>query len=331
MAFKLMSCPYCGTDIDDSESEFSVCGRCGKRIYSDRANLKAFIPEGEYEDSFKEAVECMVDERVAKALAIADELLEIMPGNPDVLMLRGAVNAYMGEDGKAFNDWKAGLGKLENYTNSDAYMCLVSKSVADLLYYKEVEFIEFDHIRYIDSLSEEFDGFLKTPCKFVLYFTIFLDYIHRIRHDDEVDREDLEDVLPDMITRLVSYHRNPKCLTDIVDYYLKRLGYDNETYEDDDMTSWHVYYLLSEGIKSRLSTLTREHLESIRDHWNDENMSELEEQFNNILKDHGEEGRFRLHKKKDIEEGDGESVEKSVDDYVSKYLLLLENRDTPEE
>ena len=263
MAFKLMSCPYCGTDIDDTENRFSVCGRCGKKIYSDRADMLAFIPEGEMHDSFEETIECMLDDRWSRAMSIAEDLVEFMPGSPDVYILRGAVHAYKGEDGKALNDWRTGIEKLENYTNSDAYICFISNTVADLMCYKELEFIEFDHIRYINDLAEAFDGFLKTPCKFILYFTIFVDYLQKIKDADEDDRDNLEDVLPEMVRMMVSYHRNPACLTNIVDYYLRRLDYVDETYEEDDMIPWHIYHLLSEGIKERLTTLTPEHIESI--------------------------------------------------------------------
>lgn len=282
----------------------------------------SFIPEGEHHEVFKEVIECMTDDRVPQAKAITKELMEEMPGNPDVLILRGGVHAYEGEDGKAFNDWKAGIARLESYTNADAYMCFISKSVADLMFYKELEFIEFDHIRYIDSLSDEFGCFLNGPCRFVMYYTIFVDYIRKVRNMKVEDREDLEDVLPMIVRKMASYHRTPRNLANIIDYYLNRVGYVEETRDEDDMTYWHPYYLISEGIKSRLADLSPEHVESIQDYWNDENMLELEEEFKDILREHGMDGGFHLHKKR---EGEDDSLKKSIDGYLSKYLLLQED------
>lgn len=328
MAFKLMSCPYCGTDIDNDQDQFSVCGRCGKKIYFDRANMFAFIPEGKTHGFFKEAIEHMTEGRVSQAMTIAEELMKSMAGDPNVLMLRGGVHAYEGEDGKAFNDWKAGIAKLENYTNADAYMCFISKSVADLMYYKEMEFIEFDHIRYIDSLSDEFGEFLNGSCKFVMYYTIFVDYIRKIRRVNIEGREDLEDVLPKIIKKMVSYHRDPKNLVNIIDYYLNRLGYVEETHEEDDMTSWRPYYLISNGIKNRLNDLSPEHIDRIQDHWNDENMFELEETINGILKEYGMDGGFHIYKKKD---GEDDALKESIDEYLAKYLLLNNEDDLDKE
>ena len=144
MDFALMFCPYCGGDIDSSDESKYLCKGCGKSIYTDRESMRHFIRPGELEDTFREALDALEDDNPKKALTLADDILKASEETDfDAFFLRGAIYAHEGEDGKAFNDWKRGLELLSVYTNIDAYVCLMTRCISEMIFDKEEEFVEF--------------------------------------------------------------------------------------------------------------------------------------------------------------------------------------------
>ena len=69
---------------------------------------------------------------------IAEDLIETTESNDyDCFFVRGYVYEMIGEDGKAIADWRKGLEMLSNNVNLDAYVCLMSKAICDMILYKE--------------------------------------------------------------------------------------------------------------------------------------------------------------------------------------------------
>ncbi len=319
-----MFCPYCGGDVDSGNPEKYLCLSCGKSIYTDRENIRHFIRPGELEGRFNEALDALDDDNTKKAAAIADELISVSDETDfDAFFLRGAVYASLGEEGKAFMDWKKGLELLTVYTNIDAYICLMAKCISDMIYMKEEEYLDFDPVRYADKISDEIRANTDENCKAFLFYNIYKDYRSLVGRKTSEGGESYEDAIPRIFKRVVEYHRNFPCLIRIIDEYLKSMSYNRDTYVEDDMEDLHIYDLLREDLEKYIENLSEDDLRVIRDHWDDESLKFNEEALDNILG----VGKDRLLKrlaKRGTADAEPISEPDAVDLYVRRNLMLDE-------
>lgn len=327
MDFELMFCPFCGGDIDPAEDGSRyLCKRCGKSIYADRESVRLFIRQGELVDSFTEALDALEDDNPKKALSIADDILKASEETDfDAFFLRGAIYTREGEDGKAFNDWKRGLELLSVYTNIDAYICLMTRCVSNMIYDKEKEFIDFNPVKYIDKICDEIHSDTNESCKSYFYYNVYLEYRRILGRNDKNSDEVFNEVVPKLFRRVVAFHRNVLCLCRIIDEYLASIGYDPDTYEDDDLEDAHVYDLICRRLKEYTAGMTSDEMRNIMAHWDDTALEANAERLDAMMphKDGGMLGKL-LSRKNDSEPV---ALEDAVESYVRKLLLL----DGPEE
>lgn len=249
MDFALMFCPYCGGDIETGDGSRYLCKECGKSIYTDRESIRQFIRPGELEDTFREALDALEDDNPKKALALADDILKASEETDfDAFFLRGAIYAYEGEDGKAFNDWKRGLELLSVYTNIDAYVCLMTRCVSEMIFKKEEEFVEFHPVKYLDKLCDEIYANTNESCKAFMYYSVYMEYRKILGRNEASGNEGFNEIVPELFRRVVEYGHNFWSLPHVINEYLAAIGYDPETYEDDDQEDKIVKHSKSNAI-----------------------------------------------------------------------------------
>ena len=154
MAFAIMPCSYCGGAIKPCDDRSDICQSCGKRLYKSRSDLRTFTRAVDREEDFGPVMDMIGDDNIPKALSTMNSIIENDPEDRDAYFVRGLVWSEMGEDGKALIDWKKGLDLMDTFCNIDAYVCLMGRSIADLILFKEKEFITFEQIRFIDRVGE---------------------------------------------------------------------------------------------------------------------------------------------------------------------------------
>ena len=320
MDFAFMSCPYCGRTLDSTDQSKYVCQSCGKNIYKDRANVLAFIRPGEIEDRFNGIFDALSDGNEKKAREIAGDLVDSTDCcDHDSLFVRGYVYAEIGEDGKAFADWKKGFEMLSNDINLDAYICLVSKAMADMIAFKEKEFVEFNVVSYTDKLCEEIDSTTGMSCKAFVYYSIYRNCLNLTRQQDSDEPVELKDVLPNLFRRVVAYHRNSVCLGRIIEEYLDNLGYNPETFDEDDNVTAHVYDMIRICLEDHVSKMTEEDRIRVFDRWDDKSLKEnIEPLIDSMVGP--KKGLLGKLRKKDG--SDVSSSDNIVHNYVDKYLLI---------
>ncbi len=322
MDFALTSCPYCGRAVDPSDPTKYVCRSCGKFIYRDRTDMMAFIRPSEIEDRFREAFAAVGDGNDKKAMDIANDLVESTGCcDHDSFFLRGYINASKGEDGKALTDWKKGLELLSNDTNLDAYVVMMSRSVASMIIYKEREFIEFNVVGHIDRLCDEIDANTGMSCKSFVYYTILTNCIDLSKDMDDDERKILRDVLPNLFRRVVAYQRNYWVLPGVIDGYLRLVGYDPETYEEDDNEIPHIYDVLRTTIVEHTSRMSDEDRIRIFDRWDDKSLRENIEPLLDSMVGPKRGGLLAILRNKK-EEPESTDLGTLIHAYVDKCLLI---------
>lgn len=315
-----MSCPYCGRAVDSSDPRKYVCRGCGKFVYTQRSNVLAFIRPSEIEDRFREAIAAEADDNEKKAMEIAEDLVQSTGGEDrDSLFLRGYVYALKGEDGRSLADWKKGLELLSDDANLDAYVCLMAEGVAEMILYKEREFIEFNPVAHIDRLCADIDSSTGMSCTSFVYYTILRDCIMKIRQLEEGERNEFGDVVPDLFRRVVAYQRNYWVLPQEIDEYLDLISYNEETYVEDENEVPHVYHLMRDEIRSRIAGMTDEDRIRIFDHWDDASLSEQIEPLVDAMVGPKRGGFLAKFRKKD--EAEDDPVE-SIRAYADRCLLI---------
>lgn len=326
MDFVLMSCPYCGRAVDSTDPKKYVCQSCGKFIYTDRKDVTAFIRPSELEDRFKEVFVAIDDANEKKAMDIAEDLIETTEGNDhNGFFIRGYVYEMIGEDGKAIADWHRGLELLSNDTNLDAYICLMSKAICDMILYKEKEFIEFNVLAHIDRLTDDIDACTGMSTKAFVYYSVYRDCMDKIRGmDGEEEEPYLKDIIPLLFRRVVAYHRNLWCLSRIIEEYLSYVGYNPDTYEEDDNDVAHVYDLIRIDLNRRIAQMTEEDRIRIFDRWDDKSLKDnIEPLLDSMVG--AKKSILDLIRKKEDSETIG--INEAVSAYIDKVLLI----ETPEE
>lgn len=325
MDFVPMSCPYCGRAVDPIDSRKYVCSSCGKFVYTDRADVRAFIRPSEIEDRFNGIFESLADGNEKKAMDIAGDLVDSTDCcDHDSLFMRGYVYAQIGEDGKAFTDWKKGLEMLSNDVNLDAYVCLMSKAVFDMILLKEREFVEFNVLGYIDKLCEETDASTGMSCKAFFYYTVYRDCLKHVTEPDIDDVNILKDIIPKIFKRVVAYHRDCTCLSHIIAEYLDHVGYKAETFEEDDNEIPHVYDLIRICLDEHVSRMSEEDRIRVFDRWDDKSLKESLEPMLEAMVEPKKGILSKILKKDAI---DVAGHDETIHAYVDRYLLI----DGPEE
>ncbi|MDO5862467.1 MAG: hypothetical protein Q4Q58_06735 [Thermoplasmata archaeon] len=275
MDFTLMSCPYCGRAVDSSDPIRYVCTSCGKSIYTNRFDVLSFIHPSGIEERFKDCMLAAADGNEKKAMDIAEGLVGSTGCcDHDPYFLRGCVYALRGEDGKALSDWKKALELLSNSEELDAYVCLLAKAVSAMVLYKEREYIEFNIVNYVDKLCDEIDSSSGMSCKAFVYYTIYIDCLEQAKGLGKSEADQFRELAPDLFRRVVAYHRNYWCLSRIIEEYLEYIGYDEETFEEDDNSVPHVYALLRHRLDEHISHMTEEDRVRIFDRWDDKSLKE---------------------------------------------------------
>lgn len=319
MDFALTSCPYCGRAVDSSDPGRYVCRSCGKYIYTRRYDILSFIRPSEIEDRFREAIAAMDDDNPKKAMEIADDLVESTGCcNHDSLFLRGYLYAELGEDGKSLADWKKALELVSNDVNLDAYICLMAKGITDMIRYKEREFIEFNEVSYIDKLCDEIDASTGMSCKSFVYYTILRDCT-RVVFGQEEQLDELRDVIPNLFRRSIAYERDYWGLPRMIEQYLRFIGFNEETFEDDDNQVPHIYYLIQKEFDAHISKMTEEDRIRIFDRWDDKSLREKVEPLLDAMvgpKRGGLLGKLRR------KEEPGLDLQTLIHAYVDRCLLI---------
>lgn len=275
MDFTLMFCPYCGRAVDSGDPNRYVCQGCGRSIYVHRSDLQTLAGSGDLVGRFDAAAGDVADGYGKRALENAEKALEESGGSdPDAYLLRGCVYALMGEDGRAQSDWKKALELLPEDGDLDAYVCILAKAVSRMILLKEQEFVEFNVVSFIDRLGDELDAASGASCKSFLYFTIYMDCVDLVGGLSGAESDEFKDVLPDLFRRVVAYQRNFWVLSQIIKEYLDYIGYEEETFDEDDNVIPHVYYLIRQGLEERLKGLSEEDRLRLFDRWNDKSLKE---------------------------------------------------------
>ncbi len=320
MDIMLMFCPYCGGELGSDNESGYVCQSCGKNIHSDRMSIEGLIPEGAAGSAFRDALSAIRDGNPKKALAIATDLVEQSP-DADALFVRGAVYAYMGEDGKAAIDWKKGLEAMTSFTGIDAYVCIMARAISDMICAKEKEYIDFDPVKYIDRLCDEIHAVTGESCKAFFFYTVYDDCEAMMESLGDEGKEVFKDIIPLLFRRTVEYHRNMVCLIHVIDAYLAKMGYNPETYEDDDMADLHVYDLISSDLKKYTAGMTDEDMKRIMSSWDDSSLKANESMLESLMPSSKDSVIGKLLNRKSSSE-DAQSEPDSVDVYVRRLLLM---------
>ena len=311
MDVTLESCPYCGGSVSPENNGIFICKSCCKKLLVNRTDKFSFIEDGPRRDTMVEILSIAEEGRCEEALKSIDAMIEETPEDQDAIFLRGTILALMGEDGKAFADWKKGISLLNDATHIDSYVCLICSTVADMIYQKESEFVEFDYVRYTDRVSQLFSEAARGSFKAFTFYTVYVDFVSILTSIDGENARQFFYVLPSLFRNVVVYHNNYACLSRVISEYLDFIGYNEDTYDDDDMIQCHLYDMVGKSFAVKCANISPERLKEIQEHWNDENMKVLDEEF--TMMENIAHGRS---KKKDI------SLEEAVDAYTDKCLFI---------
>jgi hypothetical protein len=345
MDFMMESCPYCGGELSEDESGILACKACGKRLYSDRADMSSFLelrpapaPVEEPEAATSEDEVLVVESPDAGpevygkimglvssnniALATEEVVKRVDEGDDGFMLylIRAAMHTRMGEDGKALADWKAALSRMDDVTGIDACVCLMAKTTSDMIIANELEFKKFDFIAHIDRMADMLDEKLGCSCKGHLYASVLVDFLDSYGALSEGEKENCEEVFIPMLKRLAAYGRDLGLVRTLSKEVLETMEYEDSSYESDDNFSLRVFYVICGRIVAYLPELGRCDFPS---GWTDADMkAKLEPYLDAILA--CEEGVAPLDKylKRTGIEGTM-TVDEAVDDYVQRYLRII--------
>ncbi|MBQ3685773.1 MAG: hypothetical protein II933_05305 [Candidatus Methanomethylophilaceae archaeon] len=330
MEMTMQYCPYCGGDVEGGEGLHDVCSSCGKKLYRFRSDFERFPETVGKVEKFSPVIAMMKDDNLQRALDTVREMIEADGGeDPDEILLLGCIYMRMREDGKAFIEWKNAVEKLQTFQNIDGYVCMMSYMISDHIYYTETEFVVFDYIKYIDRLGEAIYGIMGEPCTYVLYLTINRIFRQKIVSEGiEVIDSDLTEVLLRLFCRIIEYNRNCRNVDYLVSSMLNFLGYEEETYVEDENLVCHALDLFRNYVNAYLEELSEDDVDKIRYHWNDESSKKLVALFEDMLEKASSSGVGALGLLKSKKEGF--DLAAAVNSYVRKYLLIEDSSEESE-
>jgi hypothetical protein len=279
MNIPLDSCPYCRESVSELSPDTLVCLKCGKKICADRTAQISLIGSSKSEKF--ETLEFMLNQGLYKdSLILLEELMdEKTEDDANLIFLHGIINAYLGEDGRAFNDWKKSMEMIGDGCEFDTYMCSICKMIAEMMYDKESEYIEFDFVRYINRMAQLFSDITGCSIKAFTFYTVYINYLDTLDKMESKGKSRIAYVIPKLFRNVVVYYRNYPNLRFVVEQYLDNIGYDRDTYGEDGMEQCHLYDLVSDSINHHCKNLSVEYLECVRNQWTDEDMIVLDEYF----------------------------------------------------
>ena len=111
------------------------------------------------------------------------------------------------------------------------------------------------------------------------------------------------------------------CLIQVIDAYLAKMGYNPETYEDDDMADLHVYDLISSDLKKYTAGMTAEDMRKIMFSWDDTSLRANESILESLMPSSKDSVIGKLLSRKNSSE-EAQSEPDAVDLYVRRLLLL---------
>jgi hypothetical protein len=331
MAFTIRLCPYCGGGISADGTSYYVCNECGKKTSRSRTNAKAFLLGKPYEAECSDIMTRMYADP-KESLERISAMIESGEPNADFYFTRGIVLSVMGEDGKAFNDWKKGISCIEDLNNLDAYIMAISKQVMEIICTKEREFLAFKPIEYIDLLSTEFRLKSDVPCKGILYITIYRDFKMMMQSGNLDGDEDIySSIIPKLLDKIIAYSRDFRTTVGIIEEILEDFHYNVETYAEDDNQWLHLCDMLKDAFLRLSDGFTEEQIVGVIRHWNDENMFELEYWADELMKSVSDKTILQALRRLSSSNSDNFDLDEAVEDYAKRFLLLIQKEPEPSE
>ena len=266
---------------------------------------------------FKRMLDSIEAGNQAMALEIAEELVNENKEAFFPYLMRAVAYCYMKEDGKALKDWMTSISLMEKNEKMDAYVCIISKSVSDLIIADEREFVDFDYLSHIDRVCETLDEHLECNCKGFVYLTVFTCFMSSYLGMEEDKKEQCGEIIPNLVQRTVAYSRDVSVIKDVVNECLGINDYDESTYEEDDNYDLYALSKIVEKIEKNLPYADRS---EFPDMWTDAEMKTvLEGYLAAILACEGDTKPLEKYAKKS---GTMTELDLAIEDYSRKYLRI---------
>ncbi|MBO4348018.1 MAG: hypothetical protein J5812_00385 [Candidatus Methanomethylophilaceae archaeon] len=266
---------------------------------------------------FKRMLDSIEAGNQAMALEIAEELVNENKEAFFPYLMRAVAYCYMKEDGKALKDWMTSISLMEKNEKIDAYVCIISKSVSDLIIADEREFVDFDYLSHIDRVCETLDEHLECNCKGFVYLTVFTCFMSSYLGMEEDEKEQCGEIIPNLVQRTVAYSRDVSVIKDVVNECLGINDYDESTYEEDDNYDLYALSKIVEKIEKNLPYADRS---EFPDMWTDAEMKTvLEGYLAAILACEGDTKPLEKYAKKS---GTMTELDLAIEDYSRKYLRI---------
>ena len=266
---------------------------------------------------FKRMLDSIEAGNQAMALEIAEELVNENKEAFFPYLMRAVAYCYMKEDGKALKDWMTSISLMEKNEKMDAYVCIISKSVSDLIIADEREFVDFDYLSHIDRVCEALDEHLECNCKGFVYLTVFTCFMSSYLGMEEDEKEQCGEIIPNLVQRTVAYSRDVSVIKDVVNECLGINDYDESTYEEDDNYDLYALSRIVEKIEKNLPYADRS---EFPDMWTDAEMKTvLEGYLAAILACEGDTKPLEKYAKKS---GTMTELDLAIEDYSRKYLRI---------
>ena len=214
---------------------------------------------------FKRMLDSIEAGNQAMALEIAEELVNENKEAFFPYLMRAVAYCYMKEDGKALKDWMTSISLMEKNEKMDAYVCIISKSVSDLIIADEREFVDFDYLSHIDRVCETLDEHLECNCKGFVYLTVFTCFMSSYLGMEEDEKEQCGEIIPNLVQRTVAYSRDVSVIKDVVNECLGINDYDESTYEEDDNYDLYALSKIVEKIEKNLHPSLRRRRQASRE------------------------------------------------------------------
>jgi hypothetical protein len=266
---------------------------------------------------FKRMLDSIEAGNQAMALEIAEGLVNENKEAFFPYLMRAVAYCYMKEDGKALKDWMTSISLMEKNEKMDAYVCIISKSVSDLIIADEREFVDFDYLSHIDRVCETLDEHLECNCKGFVYLTVFTCFMSSYLGMEEDEKEQCGEIIPNLVQRTVAYSRDVSVIKDVVNECLGINDYDESTYEEDDNYDLYALSKIVEKIEKNLPNADRS---EFPDMWTDAEMKTvLEGYLAAILACEGDAKPLEKYAKKS---GTMTELDLAIEDYSRKYLRI---------